>query len=162
MFKIKNSTIHCSRGDGGTITLRIPITDVNDYIKYKNNSGSVYWYDNKTKKLYDSNYNETTIELSTLSMEYYQFKVGDVIRFNIYNRNGYDDETLKTKEIIVSEVCEALDIPLTEEDTTFGKVSNKEITYWYDITLNNDLTVVCFDENGAKEFIMYPAKGSNE
>lgn len=162
MFKIKNSTIHCSRGDSGTITLRIPITDVNDYIKYKNNSGNVYWYDNKAKKLYDSNYNETTIELSTLNIEYYQFKAGDVIRFNIYNRNGYDDETLKTKEIVVSEVCETLDIPLTEEDTTFGKIPNKEITYWYDITLNHDLTVVCFDETGAKEFIMYPAKGSNE
>lgn len=162
MFKIKKSTIHCSRGDGGTITLRIPVTDTNDYIKYTNNAGFVYWYDEKEKKLYDSNYNESSIELSTLNIEYYQYKVGDVVTFNIYNRNGYDEEALVTKEIVVTEECIALDIPLTEEDTTFGKISNKEITYWYDITLNHDLTVVCFDETGAKEFIMYPAKGSNE
>ena len=45
MFKIKQSTFHVSRGDSGTFTLSIPITDVNDYIKYEDSSHNVYWYD---------------------------------------------------------------------------------------------------------------------
>ena len=28
MFKIKDGTIYCSRGDAGTITLKLPITDM--------------------------------------------------------------------------------------------------------------------------------------
>lgn len=162
MFKIKKSTIHCSRGDGGTFVLKLPYTDSNDYVKYTDTDGNTFWYDSKKKVLYDANYEETTIDISTLNIEYYKFSVGDIIKLNIYNRNGYDEEALKSKEIEVTEECYEVDIPLTEEDTTFGKVSNKEITYWYDITLNNDLTVVCYDEDGAKEFILYPAKGSDE
>ena len=33
MFKIESNKIHCSRGDAGTITLKVPYTDNNDYIK---------------------------------------------------------------------------------------------------------------------------------
>ena len=53
-------------------------------------------------------------------------------------------------------------LPLNEEDTTFGEIPNKATTYWYDITLNEDLTIVCYNEEGAREFIIYPAKGSEE
>lgn len=164
MFKIKDSTIHCSRGDEGTISLRIPITDVNDYIKYQDNSNpvNVYWYDTKNEILYDSDYKESSIQLNTLSIVYYQFQVGDKIRFNIYQKNGYDKEALMSKEIEVIEAAEVAEIPLTEEDTTFGNPVNKETIFWYDITLNNDLTVVCYNEDGPKEFIEYPAKGVDE
>lgn len=164
MFKIKNSTIHCSRGDSGTITLRIPITDANDYIKYtdSNSPANIYWYDSTKKKLYDSNYEESSVSLETLSIVYYQFVNGDVVKLNIYKRNGYDIEPLKTKSVTVESSGNSVDIPLTEEDTTFGEIVNKATPYWYDITLNNDQTVVCYNEDGAKEFIMYPAKGDDE
>lgn len=162
MFKIKDSTIHCSRGDGGTIALRIPMTDINDYIKYQDASGNVYWYDTKNENLYDANYKEASATLDTLNVVYYQFKVGDKVTFNIYEKNGYDKKPLMTKTIEVTEETEIVDIPLTEEDTTFGNPVNKETIFWYDITLNNDLTIVCYNEDGPKEFIEYPAKGDGE
>lgn len=99
MFKIKNSTIHCSRGDSGTIKLKIPITDANDYIKYEDNNtpANIYWYDTKKKKLYNSNYEESSVSIDTLTMVLYQFEIGDSIKINIYEKNGYGKEPLKQK-----------------------------------------------------------------
>lgn len=162
MFKIQSSTIHCSRGDAGTITLKIPYTDNNDYIKYLDGDDNVYWYDFEKKILYDENYEESQESLENLTEQYYQFQVGDIVKFNIYERKGYDKEPLLSKSIEVLETAYELEIPLNEEDTTFGEIPNKATTYWYDITLNEDLTIVCFNEEGAREFIMYPAKGDEE
>lgn len=162
MFKIKGSTIHCSRGDSGTITLKTPITDVNDYVKYVDASENVYWYDAKKEIIYDADYKASNISLNTLRAVYYEFQEGDKITFNVYNRNGYGTTPLVSKEIIISEATESIDIPLTEEETTFGKAINKPTTYWYDVTLNDYLTIICYDEEGAKEFIVYPAKGDDE
>ena len=162
MFKIESNKIHCSRGDAGTITLKVPYTDNNDYIKYTDSQENVYWYDLSRKKLYDSDYEESSVSLDTLTEEYYQFEIGDIIKLNIYERNGYDKEPLKTKIIEVEESSDEVLIPMTEEDTTFGEIPNKPVTYWYDITLNDDLTIVCYNEEGAREFIMYPAKGDEE
>ena len=147
MFKIDTSTIHCSRGDTGTITLKIPYIDNNGYFKYLDGEDNVYWYDKSKKKLYDA---------------YYEFEVGDKVKFNIYEAKGYDSEPLVSKTIEVSSASYEVDISLYEADTTFGEISNKPITYWYDITLNNDLTVVGYNEDGAKLFIQYPAKGEDE
>nr|DAG39810.1 MAG TPA: hypothetical protein [Caudoviricetes sp.] len=162
MFKIKDGTIYCSRGDVGTIKLKLPITDMNDYIKYEDNSKKIYWYDNNAKILYDSNYNVSTINTETLTMICYQFKIGDKLTFNIYEKNGYNKEPLLKKDILISNECDSADITLTENDTTFGEAINKETVFWYDITLNDNLTVVCYNEDGAREFIEYPSKGVNE
>lgn len=164
MFKIKGSTIHCSRGDSGNISLKIPYTDVNNYIRYKDNNltPNYYWYDEKNDILYDSDYEESSVSIDTLTIDLYEFKVDDKITFNIYLKSGYDKEPLLSKEIIVEQASNNVVIPLTEEETTFGNISNKAVTYWYDITLNGDNTVVCYNENGAKEFIQYPAKGDEE
>lgn len=162
MFKIKESTIYCSRGDSGTIMLKIPITDSNDYIKYEDSSKEIYWYDTKSKVLYDEGYNESSVLVDSLNMVCYQFQTGDKITFNIYEKNGYGKEPLMTKEVEVTEASDSVNIVLNENDTTFGNPVNKETIYWYDITLNNSLTVVCYNEDGAKEFIVYPAKGVDE
>lgn len=163
MFKIKNSTIHCSRGEKGTIHLRLPITDTNNYIKYENKDNNTYWYDSDGDILYDSNYVEISdIEIASLSMVYYQFQIGDKVKLNVYNKKGYDKSPVMTKETVVEATSDGIDIILTEEDTTFGNQINKETVFWYDVTLNDDLTVVCYDEEGAKEFILYPAKGADE
>ena len=162
MFKIKESTIYCSRGDSGTIMLKIPITDSNDYIKYEDSSQKIYWYDTKSKVLYDEDYNESSVLIDSLNMVCYQFQIGDKITFNINEKNGYGKEPLMTKEVEVTEVSDNVNIVLNENDTTFGNPVNKETIYWYDITLNDSLTVVCYNEDGAKEFIQYPAKGVDE
>lgn len=162
MFKIQGSTIHCSRGDAGTITLKIPYTDNNGYFKYLDGEDNVYWYDPVKKKLYDEDYEESSTSLDTLTQQYYQFQVGDKVKFNIYDKKGYDKEPLMSKLYEVDTAGYDMALPLNEEDTTFGEIPNKATTYWYDITLNEDLTIVCYNEEGAREFIIYPAKGSEE
>lgn len=162
MFKIKDSTIYCSRGDVGAFILKIPITDVNNYIKYEDTSENIYWYDTKKKELYDSDYNISNVSIDTLSVVFYQFQVGDKITFKIYEKNGYSKEPVMIKEINVAESTESVYVELTEAETTFGTPVNKPTTFWYDLTLNDSLTVICYDEDGAKEFIEYPAKGDDE
>lgn len=122
MFKIKDSTIYCSRGDRGTIELKVPVGDT----------------------------------------DFYEFKAGDKIKFNIYNKKGYEEEPLLVKEVVLTNATKKVDIELNENDTTFGVISNKPVKYWYDITLNDSQTIVCYSEEGAKEFIQYPAKGADE
>lgn len=159
MFKIKDNTIHCSRGDGGTITLKIPIADAKDNIKYQDKVGNTYWYNTKSKILYNFDYSEASESIDVLNIVFYQFQVGDKITFNIYEKNGYSKEPLMKKEIIVAELSESVNISLTDKDTTFGNPVNKATIFWYDVTLNDNITVICYDEDGAKEFIEYPAKG---
>ena len=164
MFKIRENTIHCSRGDRGTINLKVPYVDVNNYIKYEDSeeTPNIYWYDIVNKILYNSDYERSSVSLDTLTMVVYQFQVGDKIVFNIYQKNGYNKTPMLSKKITVSEQTDNVDIVLLEEETTFGEIPNKPTVYWYDITLNNDETVVCYNEDGAKLFIQYPAKGDDE
>lgn len=164
MFKIINNTIHCSRGDSGTVVLTVPIVDKNNYIKYIDNNipANVYWYDIANQVLYDCDYTESSVSISDLTMVKYEFQPGDIIEFKIYEKNGYNKAPLKTKIITADTAATSIDIPLTQADTTFSKIENRETTYWYDITLNEDSTVVCYNEDGAKEMIIYPAKGDGE
>ena len=94
-------------------------------------------------------------------MVYYQFQTGDKITFSIYERNGYDKVPVMTKDVNITETTENVYIELTEAETTFGNPVNKPTIFWYDVTLNDNLTVICYDEDGAKEFIEYPAKGDD-
>lgn len=162
MFKIEGTTIHCSRGDVGAFTLKLPITDTQKNIKYEDSLGKAYWYNEKNNELYDSNYSISNESIESLNMVFYKFQKGDKIKLNIYERNGYSKETLMTKEIGVTGETEDVYIELTEKETAFGTPVNKPTTYWYDITLNENLTIICYDEDGAKEFIEYPAKGDDE
>ena len=46
---------------------------------------------------------------------------------------------------------------LLSADTMLGEPGNKKITYWYEIKLNGDQTIFCYDEiTGAKIFYLYP------
>ncbi len=162
MFKIdKEFKIHCSRGDAGTITLKIPYTDNNGYVKYLDGT-TIYWYDSAKKVMYDGNYEKVEVSPDELEMALYQFQIGDEVKFNIYEKKGYDIEPIVSKTIQVQQTSDECMIPLYEADTTFGEIQNKPVTYWYDITLNDDLTIICYNEDGAQEFIQYPAKGGEE
>ena len=162
MLTTENRTIYCSRGDSGTITLKLPYLDSNGYVMYLDISENIYWYDADNDVLYDSDYNESQVSLSSLTQEFYEFKPNDVITFNIYEKKGFDKPPLLSKNITIDTSSDEATISLTENDTTFGEIPNKEIEYWYDITLNNSQTVIGYDKSGAKLFIMYPAKGAGE
>lgn len=87
----------------------------------------------------------------------YEFQPEDVITLRIFEKKGYNKEPLLEKSIEVSKIADEVDIILTEDDTLFCQETNKGITYWYSISLNEDV-IIGYDEDGAKQFIIYPAK----
>ena len=86
----------------------------------------------------------------------YTFHNGDKIVFSIYEKGKMSDNAVIMKEINVLEETETVDIGLTSEETKIGELINKPITYWYEVELNDQYTIIGYDENGAKEFMLYP------
>ena len=164
MFRItKNGQIHCSRGDDGTINFKMAEADSNGFIKYLDNEQNIYWYDSHNNILYDNQYEiDRNTSIYTLSMVFVNFSPNDEILLNIYELKGYALNPLLSKTVTVTEETDNVDIYLSSEDTTLGEQINAPNPLWYDITLNGTNTLVCYNEYGAQEFILYPAKGAEE
>lgn len=93
----------------------------------------------------------------------YQFQVGDLLEFTVFEKTGYNKTPVINKKIRVQEATTEVEILLTEEDTTIGEAQNKPVKYWYEISLNGNQTVNGYDyEEGALEFIVLPAKAGDE
>ncbi len=96
--------------------------------------------------------------------ENYEFKLTDKISFVVYNKKAYTKKEIFKLEYTIedlgyTEPTTVVEIPLTEELTSKFPLLNKKATYWYDIALNDTLTVLGFDDEGAKKIIVYPAEG---
>lgn len=90
------------------------------------------------------------------------FEKGDKIKFSIVEKKEYKNLIFQ-KEFIVTENSNITYITLTKEDTTIGDIISKKKEYWYEIEYNGDLTILGFDDDGGKKFILYPeapVKGS--
>ena len=88
----------------------------------------------------------------------YQFKGGDVLRIKVYGKKDAENVVLQ-KDFPVTEVTEAVEIYLSEEDTKIGNVISKPTDYWYEIELNpysEPQTIIGYDEDGAKVFKLFP------
>lgn len=86
---------------------------------------------------------------------FYTFQVGDVIMFGVYNRNKLNEDAVLLKEYTIDEAKTKVTLNFDKDDFVIGDLINKPVTYWYEIQLNNN-TIIGYDENGAKEFILYP------
>lgn len=89
------------------------------------------------------------------------FNVGDVLKLSIVERKKYDNVVFQ-KEYEVEEESDTFDIPLSSDDTKFGNIISKPTIYWYEIEYNGNQTIIGYDENGAKEFILYPEAPNKE
>ena len=92
----------------------------------------------------------------------YVFKVGDVVRFKVYEKNGCNNVVLQ-KDVEVKEENTVVSIELQGEDTSIGDIISNKIDYWYELILNpktRPQTIVGYDENKAKIFRLYP-KGAD-
>ena len=94
----------------------------------------------------------------------YKFKLTDKISFVVFPKKGYTQNEIfrleyTLEELGYTEPTTIVEIPLTEELTTKFPLLNKKATYWYDIALNDTLTVLGFDDDGAKKIIVYPEGG---
>ena len=86
---------------------------------------------------------------------FYTFQVGDVIMFGVYNRNKLNEDAVLLKEYTIDEAKTKVTLNFDKDDFVIGDLINKPVTYWYEIQLNGN-TIIGYDEDGAKEFILYP------
>lgn len=88
----------------------------------------------------------------------YKFAKDDVIFLKVYEKGNVNNVVLK-KEVKITEESTCAIIELTTLDTKIGNVINKPVKYWYEISINDDHTVIGYDDEGTKEFILYPEGG---
>lgn len=88
----------------------------------------------------------------------YKFAKDDVVTLKVYEKGNVDRVVLQ-KNVKITEVSTSVIIELTSLDTKIGNVINKPAKYWYEISINDEHTVIGYDDDGAKEFILYPEGG---
>lgn len=91
-----------------------------------------------------------------LAIDNYTFSVGDTIEFRVYEKRALDKLPVLSKVVTVEQESSTIDIELTAEDTKIGELRNTAREYWYEIELNDNQTVIGYDENGAKVLTLYP------
>lgn len=92
----------------------------------------------------------------------YTFQVDDKISFVVVKENDYSSEKpVLRKDIFLTQAATEVEIPLTSTETKIGYPINKKTKYWYNVVLNDDITILGSDENGEKILILYPEVGEN-
>lgn len=96
----------------------------------------------------------------------YLFQLDDKISFIVKDKKGYTGNEIfrieKTiKEMGIETPTYYPEIQLTSEDTKKFDLLNKSKTYWYDIVLNDETTILGFmidddDKTGASKIIVFP------
>ena len=88
----------------------------------------------------------------------YTFGVGEEVQFRIFDKNGYDDPAILSKEITIDEETTVVPIHLTSEETMIGEEINSAVKYWYEISINEDNTVIGYDNAGPAILYLLPAR----
>lgn len=91
-----------------------------------------------------------------LTITNYTFQAGDKVEFRAYDKKALDKEPIISKTVIVDEPIEEIVFDLTSEDTKVGVMANKPIVCWYEVELNDSITVIGYDSEGAKILTLYP------
>ena len=93
----------------------------------------------------------------------YVFKSGDVIRFNVHERN-HPENVVLDKRVHVDTETTTVVISISKEDMKIGDYINKPVIYWYEVELNPDTTpqtFIGYDSDGPKIFTLFP-EGADE
>lgn len=99
-----------------------------------------------------------TVSATTSEGELYTFQKGDVVRFKVFKRRDCGCVEIQKDTVVEAEATQ-VDIYLSKEDTKIGEVISKPTNYWYEIELNPNTqpqTIVGYDEEGEKLFVLYP------
>lgn len=89
----------------------------------------------------------------------YKFKPDDKVSFVVVPKGGYTEGAVLRKDVIVTKQSDGVEITLTSEDTKIGDMIDKYVDYWYNVVLNDDVTIIGSDKNGEKIFRLYPEVG---
>lgn len=92
---------------------------------------------------------------------YEPFYKDDVVSFSLKNNFG-DSEPVLRKKVTVQEQTDTVTFEFSKDDTTIGDLISSPVRYQYDIAVNDDLTILGYDDQtGAKYFKLFP-EGSND
>lgn len=102
--------------------------------------------------------------VETQQEEDYEFKPTDKITFVCFDKKGYTKEEILRKSYLVSDIgytqpTTIVELPLTSEDTKKFPLSNKAKTYWFDLVLNDEVTILGMDSEGARTIKVFPESG---
>jgi hypothetical protein len=102
--------------------------------------------------------------VETQQEEDYEFKPTDKITFVCFNKKGYTKEEILRKNYLVSDLgytqpTPIVELPLTSEDTKKFPLLNKSKTYWFDLVLNDEVTILGMDSEGARTIKVFPESG---
>lgn len=102
--------------------------------------------------------------VETQQEEDYEFKPTDKITFVCFHKKGYTKEEILRKNYLVSDLgytqpTPIVELPLTSEDTKKFPLLNKSKTYWFDLVLNDEVTILGMDSEGAKTIKVFPESG---
>lgn len=85
------------------------------------------------------------------------FSIGDVIKLSVVDVGNMGQIIFsKTFTLTASSLIAVLEIEGSETREAFTDVVNKPKQYWYEIQLNDDVTLVGYDSYGPKLFYVYP------
>lgn len=88
----------------------------------------------------------------------YTFQEGDVVRIKVYKRRDCGCVELQ-KDVVATAGETSVTIFLSGEETKIGDIISKPTNYWYEVELNpetNPQTIIGYDEEGEKLFVLYP------
>ncbi|MBO6244199.1 MAG: hypothetical protein J6O41_06525 [Clostridia bacterium] len=107
---------------------------------------------------------DATNDLNKLTISYddYEFKANDKLKLVVVEKKGYTEKIVFEKEQTVLSASSSVDFALTSTETKSFPLENKKKTYWYDIRLNDDTTIIGYDEENAKKLIVYPGGVEND
>ena len=84
------------------------------------------------------------------------FKANDILKFSICKQGDYSTVVFQ-KEFTVDEEASEVVLSFTAAETKIGEpIKSGEKTYWYEIELNDDQTLLGWDQNGPKLFVLWP------
>lgn len=115
---------------------------------------------NDDRSIYLTRGDIAVIEISAMTSETetYTFQVGDVVRFNVFEKKRCDIVVLQ-KDVTVDAETTSVTIILDMADTKLGELINKPKEYWYEVELNPDTmpqTIVGYDDDGPKILRLFP------
>jgi hypothetical protein len=85
----------------------------------------------------------------------YEFVETDVVGFYLYEKGKLDQNPIVEKTFTPNAGTTHIEIDISAEDMDIGNLKNVAIEYWYEITLNDEVTLG-YDAKGPKILMLYP------
>lgn len=119
----------------------------------------------KNKNIYLTRGDVATINVTAKNVNGtdYLFKIGDVVRINVFDKMDCSSILLQ-KDITIESETTTAKIPLTSTETKIGELIIKPVDYWYEIVLNPETepqTIIGYLDNPTI-FKILPEGGDSE